>query len=343
MNVLLSGLLIFSGFGAFAWAGERYRSHFAKRDLIIGTTVGTGLILLAIAPAFYDTIGALLSIDSRYITASLFGNLFLLMMVFYLFTILRDAQRNISALSRSLSVTETASLARPDGGKHPIVVVIPAYNEAASIEAVLTALPDQIRGLPLETIVVSDGSEDETANRAANAGATVAEHPINQGQGGALRTGFLLAEEKNAEVVVTMDADGQHPVDELENLVRPVIDGEADYVMGSRYLGVDHSGNSALRRSGIRFFTWLINQLTKSTITDCTNGYRAIRGSDIGNLTLTEERFSAPELIIEARKNGLRIQEIPIKIEERDAGETKKPQLMYAIGLSRTILTTWIR
>jgi len=343
MNVFLSGLLVVTGLGSIAWAGERYRSHFGKHDLIIGTAVGTGLILLTVAPAFYDAVGTILSIDSRYITASLLGNLFLLVMVFYLFTILRDAQRDISTLSRSLSVTETAGDARLDGGKDPIIVVIPAYNEAGSIEAVLTALPDQIGGFPLEAIVVSDGSEDETARRAADAGATVAEHPINQGQGGALRTGFLLAEERNAELVVTMDADGQHPIDELENLVRPVLDGEADYVMGSRYRGVDHSGNSALRRAGIRFFTWLINRLTKSTITDCTNGYRAIRGSEIGELTLTEERFSAPELIIEARKNGLRIQEIPIVIKEREAGETKKPRLGYAVGLTRTILATWIR
>jgi len=87
----------------------------------------------------------------------------------------------------------------------------------------------------------------------------------------------------------------------------------------------------------------LINVLTKSEITDCTNGYRAIRGSELEKLSLTEERFSAPELIIEARKNGLRLQELPVTIEERQAGETKKPKLGYAFGLTRTILTTWIR
>jgi len=114
-------------------------------------------------------------------------------------------------------------------------------------------------------------------------------------------------------------------------------------VMGSRYLGVDRSGNGTVRETGIQFFTRLINLLTKSDITDCTNGFRAIRGSRLEELTLTEERFSAPELIIEARKHGLRIKEIPITIEEREGGETKKPQLGYALGLSRTIFATWIR
>ena len=343
MNVWLSALLVLTGFGAIAWGGERYRTHFIKRDLAIGVSVGVGLLLLATVPSLYDSVGSLFSINSRFVTVSVFGNLFLLGMVLYLFTGLRDTQRNLSELSRNLSVTEAPGEVRSDGGQHPIAIVIPAYNEAASIGSVLSELPEQIQGYPIQPIVVSDGSEDETAARAANAGALVAEHPINQGQGGALQTGFAIADENGAKVVVTMDADGQHPVDELENLVTPVLNDEADYVMGSRYRGVDESGNSAVRESGIRVFTWIINRLTKSTITDCTNGYRAIRGSDIGKLTLTEERFSAPELIIEARKNGLRIKEIPIVILEREAGETKKPQLGYAVGLARTIFATWIR
>ena len=113
--------------------------------------------------------------------------------------------------------------------------------------------------------------------------------------------------------------------------------------MGSRYVGTDRSDNGPVRKAGIRFFTTLINVLTKSNITDCTNGFRAIRGSMLESLTLTEERFSAPELIIEARKQGMQIEEIPITIEQRQAGDTKKPQLSYAIGLARTIMVTWAR
>ncbi|RLM83751.1 DUF2304 family protein [Halobellus sp. Atlit-38R] len=343
MNAVLSGILILTGLGAIVWGGERYRSQFAKRDLIVGTVAGLGLIVLASAPVFYDAVGSLLNLESRVVTVSLLGNLFLLGVILYLFTVLRETQQDVAELSRNLSISGTATDARFDGGNHPIVVVMPAYNEAASIESVLSALPEQVADHPLEPVVVSDGSDDETALRAGDAGATVAEHPINQGQGGALRTGFKIAQQKDAEVVVTMDADGQHPVAELPNLVQPVLDGDADYVMGSRYRGVDRTGNGIIRKTGIRFFTWLINRLTKSGITDCTNGYRAIRGDDIGKFTLTEERFSAPELIIEARKNGLEIKEIPMVINEREAGETKKPQLGYAIGLTRTILTTWIR
>nr|WP_226377496.1 glycosyltransferase family 2 protein [Haloterrigena turkmenica] len=230
-----------------------------------------------------------------------------------------------------------------DGGERTIFVVIPAYNEGKTITSVVKSLPDTIRGYTLQPVVVSDGSVDDTAENARYNGTVVVEHLVNQGQGGALKTGFQIALEQEADIVVTMDGDGQHPAEELERLVSPVIDDEADYVMGSRYKGENKTGNGVVRESGIRSFTWLINALTKSEITDCTNGFRAIRASGLEDMKLTEERFSAPELIIEARKNGLRIQEIPITIEERQAGETKKPQLMYAIGLTRAILATWIR
>ena len=127
---------------------------------------------------------------------------------------------------------EVTTEPRTDGGNHPITIVIPAYNEAASIESVLEALPNHIRGYPIEAIVVSDGSDDDTATRAAEAGATVAEHPINQGQGGALQTGFLVAKEKNAEVVVTMDADipstSLKPSSCLYSMTKPITSWDRD-------------------------------------------------------------------------------------------------------------------
>lgn len=343
MNIILTSILLVAGVGAILWGIELYRSNFVKRDLLTGVIVGSAFILLAVVPGVYDVVGAALSLNNRVVTVTLLGYLFLLGMVFYLYTALWNTQQEVAELSRSLSISETSAEPQVDGGYRPIAVVIPAYNEGETIESVLESLPEQIDDYPVEPIVVSDGSEDDTAIRAANAGSTVVEHPLNQGQGGALRTGFQIADQKNAEVVVTMDADGQHPVEELENLVKPVLSGEADYVMGSRYIGHDRSGNGIVRNSGIHFFSWLINRLTKSKITDCTNGYRAIRGSEISDLTLTEERFNAPELIIEARKHGLRIEEIPITIQQREAGETKKPQLGYALGLTRTVLATWMR
>ncbi|SEP93497.1 glycosyltransferase family 2 protein [Natrinema salaciae] len=326
--------------GLLAWGFERYRTQFVKSDLVLATTFSFGIVLFTVSPWVYDSVGNLLNINQRFVLFSLLAHLAMLAIVLYLLTTVRETNARYSDLVRNLSADQVA---QTDGGKRTIFIVIPAYNEGETIQNVVKSLPETIRGYAIQPLVISDGSDDDTAENAQYNGTAVVEHPVNQGQGGALKTGFQIALERQAEIVVTMDGDGQHPAAELERLVSPVIDNEADYVMGSRYKGEDHSNNGLVRENGIVAFTRLINLLTDSDITDCTNGFRAIRASRLEEMQLTEERFSAPELIIEAKKNGLRIREIPIKIEERQAGETKKPQLKYAIGLTRAVLTTWIR
>ncbi|ADB60121.1 glycosyl transferase family 2 [Haloterrigena turkmenica DSM 5511] len=336
LDLALGGVAV----GILAWGFERYRTRFVKSDLIIAGALAVGLLIFVVLPGVYDSIGAALNIDGRFVLLSMLAQFVLLAIILHLLSMVRETNARFSDLVRNISADQAPQM---DGGERTIFVVIPAYNEGKTITSVVKSLPDTIRGYTLQPVVVSDGSVDDTAENARYNGTVVVEHLVNQGQGGALKTGFQIALEQEADIVVTMDGDGQHPAEELERLVSPVIDDEADYVMGSRYKGENKTGNGVVRESGIRSFTWLINALTKSEITDCTNGFRAIRASGLEDMKLTEERFSAPELIIEARKNGLRIQEIPITIEERQAGETKKPQLMYAIGLTRAILATWIR
>jgi len=314
--------------------------HFVKTDFAFAIILSVGLLTLAWAPAVVDYIGSLLSIQQRLITLVVLINTSSLLAILYLTTLGRNNRGRINELTRKLSVNEAP---KTDGGQPTIYIIIPAYNEADTIPSIIHSLPETIRGYKITPLVVSDGSADETAQRANVGDAIVVEHAINQGQGGALQTGFEIAESNGADIVVTMDADGQHPVEELTQIISPIINGEAEYVMGSRHLGTDDSDNSIVRQSGIQTFTMLINVLTKANITDCTNGYRAIHGEYLPEMTLTEERFSAPELIIEARKQGLRIKEVPITIEAREEGESKKPQLGYAFGLFRTIMTTWIR
>lgn len=340
MNAFLELLLVALAVGVLAWEFERYRTRFVKADLLTGIGFATGLLIMAFAPGVYDRIGAVFDIRQRFIVVSLLANLALLGFVLYLHGALRRTRDEIHELTRNLSVDQASKIGDPE---KDIQIIIPAYNEADSIESVVESLPDSIRGYAVKSLVVSDGSIDETADQARNDATIVVEHPINQGQGGALQTGFELARRNEASIVVTMDADGQHPADELARLVEPIIEDEADFVLGSRYRGTDRSGNGVVRRCGIRAFTALINLLTKANVTDCTNGFRAISGPESKKLTLTEERFSAPELIIEAKKKGLRIRETPITVERRQSGETKKPQVRYAVGLLRTILSTWIR
>jgi glycosyltransferase involved in cell wall biosynthesis len=218
-----------------------------------------------------------------------------------------------------------------------------ALNEQDSIASVLHALPHNVCGLEVRTLVVDDGSTDDTAVLAREAGAVVARHRRNLGQGDGLRTGFALALALGATVVVTMDADGQHDPAQLGDLLAPIVEDRADYVQGSRFLGrYDDAGSG--RHAGIKAFTALINVLAGIRITDCTNGFRAIRASGLRRMRLVEDRFSASEIIIEAAARGLRILEVPVHIRSRGAGVSKKPGgLRYPLGYLGAIVRSWTR
>ena len=336
----LTAVLVVVALLIFLWGFKRYRTSFSKAEFGVATAIAAGTLVIALVPDLFSALGNVLRIERRPLVISLVATVLLTGLVLYVIGRLREQQLTIAELTRSLTIDQ-AEL--DDDDERTACIVIPAYNEAENVQPVVESLPETVRGHSVVALVVSDGSSDATARRAAETDAGVVEHPINQGQGGALKTGFEIARENGADVVVTIDADGQHPIDQLGNLIGPIADDQADYVVGSRYIGTDRSGNGPVRRAGIRTFTWLINVMANMDISDCTNGFRAIRGSRLDELTLTEEQFSAPELLIEARKNGLRIREIPVTIAEREHGESKKPRVKYALGLMRTILVTWIR
>jgi hypothetical protein len=340
-NSSLQLFLLGISFVVALWGFARYRQTFSKTELGLALLISFGILTVGVLPDIYGGIAGLLDIESRFLVITLIANVIFIFLFLYVLRLINRNNWTITRLSRQLAVSQDDVAGTPD--EDSIYVVIPAYNEADTIEPVVTSLPSTVCGYSVHAVVVSDGSDDGTRRVAERIGCTVVEHPINQGQGGALKTGFQIARRNDADVVVTMDADGQHPVSQLSDIVRPITENEADYVIGSRYLGEDESNNPVSRELGIRTFTGLINLMANADITDCTNGYRAIRGSQLAELTLTEERFSAPELIIEAQKNGLRITEVPVTIKPRDAGETKKPQVGYAVGLLRTIFVTWIR
>ena len=270
--------------------------------------------------------------------------------------------RNLGALIRALAKTEFKRWSTPPkeaqrdqsrGVLHRlekvISVVIPAYNEEKAIQGVLAHIPRQLLGYRVEPIVIVDGAQDNTEIVVREQGHLVATHMVNRGQGDALRTGFDIALSRGADIVMTMDADGQHRAEDMVELAQPVINGAADYVMGSRFLRSElHCGEyeerGGWRHGGILFFTGLINLLAGTHITDCTNGFRAIRAEGLARLTLKEDRFNAAELIMEAARNGLRIQEVPVAIKKRAAGTSKKPsRLGYPLGFLATILKVWLR
>jgi glycosyltransferase involved in cell wall biosynthesis len=258
----------------------------------------------------------------------------------------KAARRALARDVRVAAVDEAlAGGAAPDRDDGPplLAVVMAAYDEEGSIGPLLVSLPEEVCGLRVRPVVVDDGSTDRTAELARGAGALVGRHRRNLGQGDALRTGFAMAQRLGARVVVTMDADGQHDPSELPDLVGPIVAGDADYVQGSRFLGTYDDAGGA-RDLGIRGFTRLIRLLTRTGITDCTNGFRAIDGEALSRLQLVEDRFSASEILIQAAGRGLRIREVPVHIRSREVGSSKKPRgLRYASGFLGAIVRSWVR
>jgi glycosyltransferase involved in cell wall biosynthesis len=245
--------------------------------------------------------------------------------------------------ARVLAAVRSAAAERGRVTVPTVAIVMSALDESESIAEVLGDLPEEVSGLAVVPVVVDDGSTDATADIAGQAGAVVVRHPMNLGQGEGLRSGFATAEALGADVVVTMDADGQHDPAELSALVGPVVSDEADYVQGSRFLGrYDDAGS--VRDVGIRFFTGLINLLARTRITDCTNGYRAIRVRELTRLDLVEDRFSASEILIETAAAGLRMREVPVHIRSRHAGTSRKPGgIRYPLGYLAVVLRSVAR
>jgi hypothetical protein len=251
--------------------------------------------------------------------------------------------RQLSAALEGLAWEEFRQAGLPARFKDKIAILIPAYNEAENIGVVLDQMPTEVCGVATEVLVVDDGSRDGTGDVAAEHGAPVARHVTNRGGGAALRTGYRLMVESGALIVVTLDADGQHLPSEMPRLVEPVLSGEVDVAHGSRVLG--HADrNTRARELGIVFFNRLVSFITRTHVTDCSNGYRAVRTTVLPQLVLRQEQFHTSEFMIEAIKRGVPAKEIPITVEQRLHGHSKKPAVMrYGLGFANAIVRTWLR
>ncbi|HTR75884.1 MAG TPA: glycosyltransferase family 2 protein [Solirubrobacterales bacterium] len=251
--------------------------------------------------------------------------------------------RQLSAALEGLAWEEFRQADLPARFKGRIAILIPAYNEADNIGHVLDGMPREVCGVETAVLVVDDGSRDGTGDVAAAHGALVARHVTNRGGGAALRTGYRLMVESGAEIVVTLDADGQHLPSEMPRLVEPVLSGEVDVAHGSRVLG--HADrNTRARELGIVFFNRLVSFITRTHVTDCSNGYRAVRTTVLPQLVLRQEQFHTSEFMIEAIKRGIPAKEVPITVEQRLHGHSKKPAVMrYGLGFANAIVRTWLR
>ncbi len=201
-----------------------------------------------------------------------------------------------------------------------ITVILPAYNEEVSIGSIVLLTKHYADNV----IVVDDGSSDRTAEIARNAGAEVIVHEVNTGKGGALKTGFSAAE--GADIIVTMDSDGQHNPEDIPRLVQPILKGEADMVNGSRYLNGLDRNTPLYRRVGQRVLDRFTNLNSGLKITDSQSGFRAFAASTKDNFRFNAQGMAIEsEMLADAAKSGIRIKEVEIGVRYDVDCSTKNP------------------
>jgi len=192
-----------------------------------------------------------------------------------------------------------------------VIVGIPAFNEEKNIAVLIT----QLKKIADKIIVCNDGSTDLTSEIAEELGATVINHEKNLGYGAAIRSIFLKSKDLDVDILVTFDADGQHRTEDINSVINPIINGESDLVIGSRFLDESEKDVPKYRKAGINLITKITNATIKKQLTDSQSGFRAYSKKVLNELNPSELGMGiSTEILIKASAKNFRISEVPIKI-----------------------------
>ena len=206
-------------------------------------------------------------------------------------------------------------------GDGPVVLFLPAHNEQETVADVVRRAPATVAGRTVQVVVIDDGSSDETAVRARAAGATVVTLQPNRGLGAAVRSGLAWAVEHGAAAAAFCDADGEYAPEELENVVAPVLRGEAEYVVGSRFAG-DIRRMLPHRRFGNRVLTLALSVVARRRISDGQSGYRALSQRAAAGAEIIHDFNYAQVLTLDLLAKGYRYVEVPISYGFREHGSS---------------------
>lgn len=224
--------------------------------------------------------------------------------------------------------------------KQRVLVIIPAYNEAENIVHVVKHMMEIAP--QYDYLVINDGSTDNTPDLCSRENFHFLDLPINMGIGGAVQSGYIYARKYDYDIAVQMDGDGQHDIAYLDRLLEPIVNGEADVAIGSRFLEKEGFQSSATRRVGINILSGLIWMVTGKRVMDVTSGYRAVnrRFIEIYSKDFPMD-YSEPEAIVTAVMHRGRIKEIPVQMRAREGGVssiTFKKSIYYMIKVTLAIL-----
>ena len=213
------------------------------------------------------------------------------------------------------------------------IVIVPAFNEQAAIGGVVKKSLQYAD----DVLVVDDGSSDNTSEIDRQAGASVIKHPTNFGKGVALKDAF--GKVKGYDIVVTIDGDGQHNPDEMPELIKPISEGRADFVNGSRYINGFEENTPAYRRVGQRVLDIATNITAGTSVTDSQSGFRAFRGDTISCYKFRDPGFGIEsEMIADAAENNLKIMEVPITVKYDVENSSTKGPVTHGVGVLLKII-----
>jgi len=202
-----------------------------------------------------------------------------------------------------------------------ITVGLPAYNEEKNIAKIIV----QLKKVADQIIVCDDGSTDSTSIIAESLGAIIIKHPKNLGYGSAIRSIFLKSREINSEVLVTIDADGQHKIEDVKKVIKPIVDGRADISIGSRFLD-KHDNAPKYRKLGINIITKVTNSSLSEKITDAQSGFRAYNNKVLQALTPSDSGMGiSTEILIKSSNLGFKIAEVPTEIQYEGDTSSQNP------------------
>jgi glycosyltransferase involved in cell wall biosynthesis len=222
-----------------------------------------------------------------------------------------------------------------------LLAIVPCYNEEATVGGVVRDIMASRPGI--DVLVINDGSSDGTEREARASGARVVSLPYNMGIGAAMQVGYLYARDWGYELAVQVDGDGQHDPTELIKIIRPVTEGRADIVVGTRFRGGSAFKSTPVRRLGIWLFSKVLSMLTGESLTDPTSGFRAANARIITLFARDyPEDYPEVESLFLAHLAGLRVSEEPVRMRPRGGGRSSITPVRSAYYMIKVMMVLFI-
>lgn len=225
--------------------------------------------------------------------------------------------------------------------KKKILIIIPAYNEEDSVSKVVEDIRNHLP--QVDILVVNDGSTDRTSQKGKGSGAIVLDLPFNLGIGGAMQAGYKYAFEKDYDIAIQVDGDGQHDPEEVPKLLKVMEEEKVDMVIGSRFIGDSEYKSSAARRVGISILSKVISVIVRQKLTDPTSGFRAASRRAIQLFALDyPQDYPEPEALVLLHQCGLAMKEVPVEMSERFAGESSITKIRSVYYMVKVHLAVFV-